>query len=158
MKRVVGVAAISLFLVSCGTSKARLAERDKISSASGMYCEFISGDIHNDIDIELNMQMGKRCDSSKPFSITNYKNSSENFGVVYCCAIAGKKGAPQTPVESRHFGPKEEEPKVELAKELPPKEEPAPRVAPQRPSTTRTAPPPGGSAPSKPADSELLGN
>ena len=58
-----------------------------------MYCEFISGDVHSDIDVELNMQMARRCDSTKPMTLTNYKNSSENFGVIYCCNI--KKEEPK---------------------------------------------------------------
>lgn len=151
MKLTILIAA-ALFLVGCGNSKVRQEQRDKISSSSGMYCEFISGDIHNDIDIELNVQMGKRCDSSKPYSITNYKNSSENFGIVYCCSIAGKKAA-QTPVETKHFGPKEE-PKIELPKEEPKPTPPPPTTA--RPSTTRTAPANTSKPGSGPADSDLF--
>lgn len=80
--------------------------RDKAAATSGYFCEFISGDVHNDIDIELNLQMAQRCDGNKPFSITNYKNSSENFGIIYCCSIVKKDG---NKVETRHFGPGKEE-------------------------------------------------
>ena len=72
----------------CGSAqKQRLELREKLAASSGMYCEFISGDVHSDIDVELNMQMAKRCEPTKPLSITNYKNSSENFGVIYCCSL-----------------------------------------------------------------------
>ncbi len=81
----------ALFLSACasGTFKARQEQREKMASSAGMYCEFVSGDVHPDIDVELNMLMAHRCDSSRPFSITNYKNSSDQQGVIYCCAMAG---------------------------------------------------------------------
>ena len=69
------------------TQKKKLELREKLAASSGMYCEFISGDVHSDIDVELNMQMARRCEPTKPLSITNYKNSSENYGVIYCCSI-----------------------------------------------------------------------
>lgn len=92
-----------LALSACSTAyKQRQAERDKIASSSGLYCEFVNGDSHNDLDVELNLQMAKKCDVTKHFSITNYKNASDIFGVVYCCGAAAKKesSAPvSTPVK-----------------------------------------------------------
>jgi hypothetical protein len=84
----------ALLLSACasGTFKARQEQREKLASSSGMFCEFVSGDVHPDIDVELNMSMARRCDSNRPFSITNYKNSSDQQGVVYCCAMAGRGG------------------------------------------------------------------
>ena len=77
----------ALFLLSgCSTSyKQRQEEKNKIAASSGHYCEFVNGDAHNDVDVELTSQMSKKCDSSKPYSITNYKNASDIFGVIFCC-------------------------------------------------------------------------
>lgn len=101
---ILSLLASTFVFVSCSSNqKQRQEQRDKVSASSGMYCEFISGDVHNDIDIELNIQMGKRCDASRPFSLTNYKNSSENFGVIYCCSMPKKEEKGK--VETRHFGP-----------------------------------------------------
>lgn len=82
----------ALFLSGCasGTFKARQEQREKLAASTGMYCEFISGDLFPDVDVELSMKMANRCDSSKSFSITNYKNSSDQAGVIYCCSMAAK--------------------------------------------------------------------
>lgn len=98
---VLGVAG--LFLTGCasGTFKARQAEREKLVGSSGLYCEFVNGEQHPDIDVELNMQMAKRCDVAKPFTITNYKTSSEMNGIMYCCQVPGgtkvRASAPKPP-------------------------------------------------------------
>lgn len=95
---------LPVFIFGCGSAqKQRLELREKLAASSGMYCEFISGDVHSDIDVELNMQMAKRCEPTKPLSITNYKNSSENYGVIYCCSIKKdepKKVTPHNPAPS----------------------------------------------------------
>jgi hypothetical protein len=86
---------LSASFVGCASStfKARQEQREKMAASSGMFCEFISGDLFPDVDVELSMSMAKRCDSSKQFSITNYKNSSDQSGVIYCCSTAaGKRG------------------------------------------------------------------
>ena len=77
-----------LVLTGCASSKykARLDSREKQASSAGLYCEWIDGDKHSDIDVEVNLQMARRCDSSKPFSLTPYKNSSDANGILYCCA------------------------------------------------------------------------
>ena len=84
-----------LFLSGCasGTFKARQEQREKLAASSGMYCEFVSGDLFPDLDVELSMSMAKRCDSSKQFSITNFKNSSDHSGVIYCCSTAARRAA-----------------------------------------------------------------
>ncbi len=84
-------AVACLYLTGCasGAFKARQEQREKLVGSSGLYCEFVNGEQHPDIDVELNMQMAKRCDASKPFSITNYKTSSEMNGVMYCCQVPG---------------------------------------------------------------------
>lgn len=89
MFRVMTIGLSSLFLLSAcasGTFKARQEQRDKMAAASGLYCEFVNGDKHPDIDVELNLQVAKRCDANGNLSITNYRNSSEQSGVVYCCS------------------------------------------------------------------------
>lgn len=80
-----------LALSGCASSayKQRMEQREKLASSSGLYCEWINGDKHSDIDVEINLQMSKRCDSSKPFSLTPYKNPSDQNGIMYCCAMAG---------------------------------------------------------------------
>lgn len=135
MKLSISLILSALFFVGCANTKARQEQRDKISASSGMYCEFISGDRYADVDVELNLQMGKRCDPAKPYSLTNYKNSSENFGLVYCCGIKGKGAVAQAPVETKHFGPKEEEKPAEPVAQAQPEAPAKPK-----PSTTRTAP------------------
>lgn len=84
--RNISFAVTSLLLVSCASGyKARQELRDKSSATTGMYCEFVSGDEFTDVDVEVSLRMGKRCEASRPFSITNYKNASDNNGIVYCC-------------------------------------------------------------------------
>lgn len=95
MFRLCAIALSSLFLLSAcasGTFKARQEQREKLASSSGMYCEFINGDVHPDVDVELNLQMARRCDANRNFSITNYKNASDQIGVMYCCAMQGREG------------------------------------------------------------------
>lgn len=83
-----------LFLSACSTAyKARQEERNKVASSSGLYCEFINGDSHNDVDVELTLQMSKKCDVSKPYQLTNFRNASDIFGVVYCCSYTKNKSA-----------------------------------------------------------------
>jgi hypothetical protein len=96
------LALASVFLFAgCSTGyKQRQEERNKIASSSGHYCEFVNGDAHNDVDVELTMQMSKKCDVNKPYTITNYKNASDIFGVIYCCGYQkGKSSAPAASVK-----------------------------------------------------------
>lgn len=91
MLRFFVTALSSVFLLSAcsSTFKARQEQREKMAASSGLYCEFVDGDQHPDTDVELNMQMSRRCDATRSFSITNYKNSSSRSGVMYCCTMAG---------------------------------------------------------------------
>ncbi|WP_413943302.1 hypothetical protein [Bdellovibrio sp. HCB-162] len=88
-----------LLLSGCASStfKARQEQREKMASSTGMFCEFISGDLFPDLDVELSMQMARRCDSNKNFSITNYKNSSDQTGVIFCCSTANRRSAAVAP-------------------------------------------------------------
>ena len=74
----------------CSSSKIkeRKEQRDKVAQNSKLYCEFINGEMFPDIDVALNLEMAKRCDSEKPFSLTNYKTPTENPGILYCCSTA----------------------------------------------------------------------
>lgn len=99
----------ALLLSGCasGTFKARQEQREKLAANTGMYCDFISGDVFPDLEVELSMQMARRCDSNKNFSITNYKNSSDQPGVIYCCSTSGKVEK-KTSQPAKPAAPKEE--------------------------------------------------
>jgi hypothetical protein len=89
-----------LLLSACasGTFKARQEQRDKMAANTGMYCNFVSGEVYADVEVELSMEMAKRCDSSRAFSITNFKTASNENGIVYCCSMSGRA---QTSVNKR---------------------------------------------------------
>lgn len=92
--RVVLLSAMSaLMMTACASSKfkERQAQREKAASGAGLYCEFLSGDVFPDLDVELNLKMAQRCDARGTFSITNYKNVSDQNGVMYCCATTQKE-------------------------------------------------------------------
>ncbi len=98
LKNVFKLFLVAGLLSGCASAKfkERQMQRDKLAASSGMFCEFVSGEDHPDVDVEMNMKMAQKCDASKPFSITSYKNSSENFGLVYCCSVAkAEKPAPK---------------------------------------------------------------
>lgn len=97
----IGLAAASaVFFTGCSSAyKARQEERNKVAASSGHYCEFLNGDAHNDVDVELTLQMAKKCDNSKPYSMTSYKNASDIFGVIYCCAYQKGKGPAAPPAK-----------------------------------------------------------
>ncbi len=79
-------------LSGCSSAyKQRQVEKERVSQSSGHYCEFVNGDDHNDIDVELNLQMAKKCDLNKNYNFTSYKNASDIFGIVYCCATKAKQ-------------------------------------------------------------------
>lgn len=82
-----------IFTVGCASSKIkeRKEQRDKIAQVSKLYCEFVNGDVYPDIDVALNLEMAKKCDLEKPFSLTQYKTPSESSGVIYCCNVAPGK-------------------------------------------------------------------
>lgn len=83
------------FAVGCssGQIKARKEQRDKASQSSKIYCDFVNGELYPDVEVMLNLEMSKRCDSEKSFSISQYKTSNENNGVLYCCSIIEKVDA-----------------------------------------------------------------
>jgi hypothetical protein len=110
---------ISVFsLVGCGSSavKQRKEQRDKMAQASKLYCEFVNGEIYaNDIDVALNIEMAKRCDAEKPFTVSQYKTPSESQGLIYCCSMAARSRkdipAGANPVAAPAKDGKKEDPK-----------------------------------------------
>lgn len=94
---VVGAVVGALLMTGCGSMQKRQEERNKVAQSSGLYCEFVNGDANNDVDVEVNIQMSKKCDISKQFSLTNYKNASDIFGIVYCCHYQKAGAGAKTP-------------------------------------------------------------
>ena len=136
-----------LVLAGCasGTFKARQEQREKVARTSGLFCEFISGDQYPDVDVELTLQMAKRCDTSQPFSVTNYRNASASYGVLYCCNT--KDGEPvKTPKRVSEAAPamSEEAPPAPPVKKTTPKAKPAPTKSELAPVLPPAAPAPAG--------------
>ncbi|MCB0371164.1 MAG: hypothetical protein KDD45_17545 [Bdellovibrionales bacterium] len=96
-KMVIALVLGSLFVTGCSSMQKRQEERNRVAQNSGLYCEFVNGDAHNDVDVEVNIQMSKKCDISKQFSMTNYKNASDIFGIVYCCHYQKAKTSAKGP-------------------------------------------------------------
>lgn len=67
--------------------KNRAQLRDKIVSETGFYCDFLSGEQYPDIHVALNIQVGQKCDVSKPLHYTHYRGPGEVPGLVFCCHL-----------------------------------------------------------------------
>jgi hypothetical protein len=95
-----GMLALALF-AGCASSrvKARKETRDKMLQSVRLYCDFINGDVFSDIEVQLNIEMMKRCDPDKTYSITNYRTPAETVGITYCCTMAKPSGAPVIKVD-----------------------------------------------------------
>ena len=92
------VGSLLILIAGCSSaSKARRLEREKLVHSKGVYCDFVSEADYNDVDVELNLRLAKKCDASKPFSITSHKRVSENPGVLYCCNSEGFTETPEVP-------------------------------------------------------------
>lgn len=80
---------VGVFMAGCASSqmKARKDQRDKVSQSSKLYCDFVNGDVYPDVEVQLNLEMAKHCDSEKSFTATGYRTTNENMGIVYCCAL-----------------------------------------------------------------------
>ena len=82
------------FLAACtsGQIKARKAQRDQEAQSSKLYCDFVNGEQYPDVEVQVNLEIAKRCDSEKGITITGYRSPSEAVGIVYCCGTkdAGK--------------------------------------------------------------------
>lgn len=124
MKICLLISLLALVFAGCASGKAqkRIADRERVSSQSKLYCDFVNGSEFNDVEVELNLQMARRCDSSKNFSITNYKTPSENVGIMYCCSLNSedKNISNKKPVKKADAPAKPADPNAEVI------EEPAP--------------------------------
>lgn len=80
------------FFVGCSSSqiKARKEQRNVAAQQSKIYCDFVNGELYPDVEVMLNLEMAKKCDNEKSMSISSYKTSNENTGIVFCCAMADK--------------------------------------------------------------------
>lgn len=108
------------FAVGCSSSqiKARKEQRDKAAQTSKIYCDFVNGELYPDVEVMLNLEMAKKCDSEKSLSISQYKTSNENTGIVFCCSTIDKvdaalktekKPTPATPAADGKPAPKTDE-------------------------------------------------
>jgi len=122
MKSILWLVSALFIATGCASSamKERKEQRDRVSQTSRMFCEFVNGDIYPDIEVALNLEMAKRCDPDKNFSVTGYKTRSEVQGLVFCCSLtgaakasmaAGQKSEVPTPAPKR-------EAKREIKKEV----------------------------------------
>ena len=94
VKKVV-VLCLGLAVLSACTSgqiKARKEMRDKAAQSSHLYCDFINGETYPDVDVAVNLEMAKRCDSEGQMTITSYHSPSEAVGLVYCCKLKADAG------------------------------------------------------------------
>lgn len=96
----VGTLTLCAFLAglsgcSSGAMKARKAEREKLASQGKIFCDFVNGELFPDLEVELNLEMVKRCDQDKALTISSYKTPSENVGIMYCCVSQGDKRSEQ---------------------------------------------------------------
>lgn len=87
--RSVSLALVAVLFAACGSSqiKTRKEQRDKVAQASHLYCEFINGETYPDVDVAMNIEMAKHCDSNGQMSITGYHSPSDAVGLVYCCSL-----------------------------------------------------------------------
>lgn len=103
MKKIMslGIVLVSVLSACSSSQKARREERERLMHKKGVFCDFVSESDYNDVDVELNLRLAKKCDASKPFSIAGYKRVSENPGVLYCCNSEGfdDSAKPAAPVK-----------------------------------------------------------
>jgi hypothetical protein len=92
MKKILVLIVGLVFGVGCTTAqKERRETRDRVASQSGLLCDFVNESDYKDVDVELNLRMANKCNSSKPFSVSGYKRLNESAGFMYCCSL--KEGA-----------------------------------------------------------------
>lgn len=112
----------SLFLLSaCGSSKIkdRREQRDRMMANSKVYCDFVNGEQYPDMDITLNLEMAKKCDTDRPFSLTQYTSRNETTGILYCCATGrGSSSMERMSMNGNPSGGRRAE-KAEIRKETP---------------------------------------
>jgi hypothetical protein len=105
------------FLVACSSSpmKNRKEQQAKLVQTTKLYCEFLDNGVYHDIDVALNIEMAKRCDTDKPFTVTPFKTLSESNGIIYCCTLekapAAEKRTEAPAAEKKAEAPKADAPK-----------------------------------------------
>jgi hypothetical protein len=90
--KLVGIlGSLATMAVGCASSqiKARKDQRDKVAISSRLFCDFVNGEIYPDVEVQLNLEMAKHCEHDSPMSVTQYRTSNENMGIVYCCSYNG---------------------------------------------------------------------
>lgn len=87
-KITIGIISLS-FLAACtsGQIKERKAMRDKEAQTSKLFCDFVNGEQYPDVEVQVNLEMAKRCDPDKAMTLTSYRSPSEAVGLVYCCGM-----------------------------------------------------------------------
>lgn len=125
-----------LFLTGCSSSrKQKFEQREKLAASSGLYCDFVNGEKNKEVELELNVMMAKKCDSDRPYSITNYKSPAEVTGVLYCCAIRKEAKAVESRTSSQKSEVKAEakaETKTETKAEVKPATKPSAATTPSK--------------------------
>lgn len=87
IKAIMALSLATGLLAGCSSNKKKLEQREKAAAASGLYCDFVNGDKHKEVELELNLAMAARCDSEKPYSISDYRNAAEVHGMLFCCSM-----------------------------------------------------------------------
>ena len=76
-----------LFVTGCSSGNKKSETRDKVTTQSGLYCDFVNGEKNRQIELELNILMAKKCDVDKPYTISDYRSPAEVSGVIFCCRV-----------------------------------------------------------------------
>ena len=91
-KQIVILASAAVVLLASGCASGRFKQRkearDKLAVSTKMYCDFVSNEVYPDVEVQLSLDMGKKCDPDRPFSISSMKNVNDNLGVLYCCNLS----------------------------------------------------------------------
>lgn len=87
LKVLAGFFVLLPLLTACSSSavKQRKEQRDKVAQANKFYCEFMNSEQYPDIEVALNIEMAKRCDTTAQFQVFPYKTPTEVSGIMYCC-------------------------------------------------------------------------
>lgn len=92
-KNLIFLGAIALVVSSCASQdrKQRQTLREKASTSNKFYCEYINAEKYTDTDVVLNIAMADKCETSLPFSVTQFRTASDIPGVLYCCSLKGRE-------------------------------------------------------------------
>ena len=87
----IGVSAVIFLTVlggcASGRFKQRKEARDRLAMQSRMYCDFVNQEQFPDVEVQLNLDMAKKCDPTKPHSISGYRTSKDETGLMFCCHL-----------------------------------------------------------------------